>query len=181
MYSDGRDGAVADRPEGFAITPELADAVIQLGLLRRQMKELESQDLKLRECVLSQIVQWPRAVFPVKVGQFEVRLSDRRGRIDVDHAIDILTQARLMPEVPRVLCLRAADELEALGRALVSLAMPEETRSFLMRHFQAATDSCPDLSVELLSAFYERARLTKDQYRACFKDGQSVVPVLTVR
>ncbi|PSR23012.1 MAG: hypothetical protein C7B45_04330 [Sulfobacillus acidophilus] len=172
---------MADTSKAPPIGPDLTEAVTQLGLLRRQMKELESQELTLRARVLAQITHWPRHAFPVKVGQFEVRLSYRKGRVDSNQAADILTQARLMPEVPRVACVRADAEIEALGRAIASLAMPEKTRHLLTQHFQEAIDFCPDISFELLSGFHERARLTTDQYQACFRDGQSVLPVLTVR
>ena len=163
------------------ISAELAQAVTRLGYLRRQLKELETEESLLRDRILSEISSWPRTSFPMKVGNFEVRLGERKGRVDPQGAYQVLLTQRLLSEVPMEPGIEDVAQVEALGHGLARLTMPEVTRSQLVQLYQGAIKWHPQVSQEILAAFQDQARLTVEQYRACFKDSKPVVVTLTVR
>lgn len=163
------------------ITAELAQAVTRLGYLRRQLKELETEEALLRDRILSEVEDWPREVFPVKVGSFDVRLAERKGRIDAAAAYQLLSQERLLAEMPSEPSITDAGELEALGRGIAGCPMPAATRSQLIGQYKKAVDWAPSISHDSLLNLYQKARLAPEQYRRCFKEGKSSVVSLTVR
>ncbi len=169
-----------ERPEP-RVTAELAQAVTRLGYLRRQLKELETEESLLRDRILSEISLWPHRSFPMKVGTFEVRLGERKGRVDAQAAYQVLSGQRLLAEVPTQPDIEDVAQLDALGHGLARLTMPEVTRSQLVQLYQGAIKWQPQISQEMLATFQDQARLTLDQYRACFKDGKPIIVTLTVR
>lgn len=167
--------------QGPTITPELAQAVTRLGHLRRQLKQLETEEVLLRDRIVAEIGDWPKRLFPIKIGAFEVRLAERHGRMDLAETIKVLQAQHLLPQVPRLPQVRDAEAVERLGRELARLAMPEESRQQIISTYQAAIDFVPDVTPEWLVEQARSSRLTPEQYRACFKDQKPVVPMLTVR
>lgn len=163
------------------ITPELAQAVTQLGHIRRQLKQLEMEETLLREEILGTIGDWPRTVFPLRVGSFEVRLGERKGRLDAEKAYQILSERHLLHDVPHAPRLKDGEALQALGRSLTGLSMPESTRKELVGLYQEAIDYQPQISLDVLTSLRSDARLTPEQYGACFKDGRPVIQTLLVR
>lgn len=163
------------------ITPELAQAVNRLGYLRRQLKDLETEETLLRERILSEVASWPPEWLPAKVGSFEVRLGQRKGRIDAKAALELLTTAKLLSEVPSEPAIRSTESVQALGHGLARLAMPEETRNQLVDGYRTAIEWHPVITQDILSSLLDRSRISAPQYRACFKDGQPIIPMLTVR
>lgn len=163
------------------ITPELAQAVTRLGHLRRQLKDLETEESLLRERIIAEISTWPRGEFPLKMGQFEVRLAERKGRIEPVTALSVLQNERLMHQVPLKPSIKDADQIDSLGRDLTQLMMPDETRGRLIESYKASIDWQPLISPEVVTSLYNQARLTPNQYKACFKEQKPVVLVLTVR
>ena len=163
------------------ISGELAQAVTRLGFLRRQIKELETEESLLRDRILAEISEWPRSSFPMAVGNFEVRLGDRKGRINPVAAYEVLSHERLLAELPSEPGIQNAGEVDSLGRGLAGLPMPEDTRSQLIARYKGAIEWHPLISPEALAAWHQQARLTPEQYRACFKDGKPTQVILTVR
>ncbi len=170
--------------EGFrtpAISPELAQAVTQLGHVRRQLKDLETEEALLREQILAVVEHWPKEAFPLRVGAFEVRLGERKGRIDVAACYQVLEEERLLAEMPVEPVILDVSQVDQLRRALVRLDMPDATREQLIRSYKAAVDWQPILSHEVLAKLHQEAQLSPEEYRACFKDGKPTVTMLTVR
>lgn len=163
------------------VTPELAQAVTRLGHLRRQIRDLETEENLLREEILAVVERWPREAFPLRVGAFEVRLGERKGRIDAEASRQVLETEHLLAEIPRHPVIVDDEAVEGFGRALIRLDMPENTRQALVQAYQAAIQWPPNISHEALARFAEHARLTPDEYRACFKEGKPTVTTLTVR
>ena len=163
------------------ITPELAQAVTRLGHLRRQLKDLETEESLLRDEILGIVQDWSRNAFPLRIGTFEVRLGERRGRIDRDMAKKILEEAHVLLEVPFEPVILSSNKADELRRALVRMTMPENTRQSLVNTYQSAIDWQPALSHEALLDLYHRARLQPQDYCACFKEGKPTVITLTVR
>ncbi len=163
------------------VTPELAQAVTQLGHLRRQIRDLETEENLLREQILGVVERWPREAFPLRVGAFEVRLGERKGRIDQVASLTILERERLLSEIPLEPVIISEDGVDHLRRALVKLDMPPETREALVQAYKAAIEWKPEISHEVLGRLSDEARLTPDEYRACFKEGRPTVTTLTVR
>ncbi len=166
---------------GPRVTAELAQAVNRLGYLRRQLKELETEESLLRDSILSEIQDWPRDSFPVKVGSFEVRLGQRQGRLKTAVAMSLLADDHLLAELPLEPAIRDAAHIDKLGQALSRLAMPDATRSLLVDHYKASVEWRPVITQETLKELADRARITPEQYRSCFKDGQPVALTLVVR
>lgn len=164
-----------------AVTPELAQAVTRLGHLRRQLKDLETEENLLREQILAVVETWPRDAFPLRVGAFEVRLGERKGRIDTAACYHILEAGRLLAEIPMAPVIREGAMLDQWRRALMRLDMPEATREALVQAYKAAIDWQPAISHELLAQWMQEARLSPEEYRACFKEGKPTVTMLTVR
>ncbi len=167
--------------DAVRVSPELAQAVTRLGHLRRQLKELETEETLLRDEIVSIIGDWPKERFPLRVGSFEVRLAERRGRLDVSASRTILDEQGLMASLPTEPVVQDVEALRHLGRSMTSLAMPDASRAELVQRYQRAIGWQPVLAVESISTLYEEARLSRDLYLACFKDGKPVVPTLTVR
>lgn len=163
------------------VTLALAEAVTRLGHLRRQLKDLETEEGMLRDQILAAVESWPREAFPLRVGAFEVRLGERKGRIDDDATWAMLESERLRSDVPEIPKVKDPERVEDLRRSLVRLDMPSETREVLVTQYKAAIVWDPTLSFELLTRFRDEARLTPDQYARCFKDGKPTVTTLTVR
>ncbi|NMP21331.1 hypothetical protein [Sulfobacillus harzensis] len=171
-------GVNAEMP---AITPELAQAVTRLGHIRRQMRDLETEEALLREEILSVVEYWPRDVFPLRVGAFEVRVGERKGRIDLTQCLSIMEREHLLAEVPREPVIVSHDGADELRRALTRLDMPESTREALVQAYKAAIDWKPDVSFDVLTRLADEARLSPEEYKSCFKEGKPTVTVLTVR
>ncbi|MCY0897422.1 MAG: hypothetical protein OWU33_00565 [Firmicutes bacterium] len=163
------------------MTEALASAVTRLGHLRQEIKNLETEEQVLREQILEATDGWPRDAFPVRVGAFELRIGERRGRIDGETALAVLEGERLTQALPHLPVIRDAHEVEALRRALARLAMPSDTRSELLRLMKAAIEWQPTLSYEALTALREDGRLDDRHYRLCFKDEKPVIRLVTVR
>ncbi|MCY0878314.1 MAG: hypothetical protein OWU84_05185 [Firmicutes bacterium] len=163
------------------MTAALASAITRLGHLRQEMKTLETEEQVLREQILEATAGWPPEAFPLRVGAFELRIGERKGRVDAEAALGILTAERLTPELPQVPVIRDAHQFEAFRRALGRLNMPSETRSELVRMMKAAIEWQPLLTYEALTTLREDGRLADDDYRLCFKDQKPVVRVITVR
>lgn len=163
------------------VTPELAQAVTRLGHLRRQLKELETEEALLREQILSVIEPWPREAFPLRVGAFEVRLGERKGRIDATRCYQILQEEHLIGEIPMEPVIVEAGLVDQLRRALVRSDMPEATREALIQTYQAAIEWKPLLSYDVVTKLHDEARLSPREYRQCFKEGKPMVTTLTVR
>jgi len=163
------------------ITPELAEAVTRLGHLRRQLKDLETEETLLREQILAVLDHWPKSTFPLRVGAFEVRLGERKGRIDTSSCLNLLETQHLLPEIPVEPVIVNPHDVDQLGRSLVRLAMPDQTREQLVQTYKAAIDFKPVISHDVLEDLYDRARLSPEEYRSCFKDGKVSVVTLTVR
>lgn len=167
--------------DAVRISPELAQAVTRLGHLRRQLKELETEETLLRDEIVSVIGDWPKERFPIRVGSFEVRLAERRGRLDVSACRAILDQEGLTASLPTEPVVQDLEALRRLGRSMTSLPMPDTSRVELVQGYQRAIGWQPVIAVESVTTLFEEARLARDKYLACFKDGKPVVPTLTVR
>lgn len=172
---------MGEMSRNLQVTPELAQAVTRLGHLRRQLKELETEETLLREEILSQVGDWPKEAFPLRVGAFEVRLAERKGRIDAALSYQLLADEHLLAEVPFEPAITDPAQVDRLRRLLVRLSMPEDTRDQLVQIYKAAIDWHPAISHDVLAKLYDEAQLTMDQYRQCFKDGKPIVTALTVR
>lgn len=167
--------------DAVRVSPELARAVTRLGHLRRQLKELETEETLLRDEIISIIGDWPKEKFPLRVGAFEVRLAERRGRLDVNACRTILDQEGLTASLPTEPLVQDVEAVRRLGRSLTSLPMPDASRAELVQGYRRAIGWQPVIAVESVATLFEEARLSRDQYLACFKDMKPVVPTLTVR
>lgn len=164
-----------------SISPELARAVSRLGSIRRQIKELEAEETLVREEVLSQISDWPRETFPVRIGAHEVRVSDRRGRVDVAKARVVLEEHELMRHLPYDPVVADAESVVALRRLMAHQAMPEETRALLLESYRKAIQDVPEINAEVLGRLTDEALLDEADYRLCFKDKKPSVMVVVIR
>lgn len=163
------------------VTLELIQLVNRMGHIRREMKELETEESVLRDQILAVLSTWPRDIFPIRMGHFEVRLGERRGRVDVIEAAEVLRQHHLEENLPQEATVRSERTITFLSCQIRELPMPEETRTKLGEAYEAAIDWHPLISNDILMAFHENLQLSDDEYKSCFKDGKPITWTLAVR
>lgn len=162
------------------MSPEVKAAVQRLRVIRRELKALETEEALLRDLILSTVGKWPPDAFPIRVGEVELSLQSRPGRVDVAAALRVLEEAGLVAAVPTRLAVnedaaaRFHDDLKALGLSPTKL---ERVRSL----YQKVVRSEPDPTPAFLATEASAGHLRPDQYRACFQKGRPQIPVVTVR
>jgi len=168
-------------PEKPPVTPALAQAVTRLGYLRRQLRELEAEEMILREEILNAFADWPKEAFPLRIGPFEVRIQERVGRIDRERALHVLRERNLGDEIPFQPVVQEVEGVVDLVEAIDHEPMPEMSRVRLQRAYQKAIGWEPAITAEWVTELWQSAKCDVDTYRACFKDGRPVTSILQVR
>jgi predicted metal-dependent TIM-barrel fold hydrolase len=162
------------------MSPEVKAAVQRLRVIRRELKALETEEALLRDLILASIGHWPADVFPVRVGEVEVALQARPGRVDMAAALKILEEAGRLAAVPARLVLNA----EAAGQfdeQVQALGLPATKLRRLRALYQEVVREEPDPTPAFLADEASAGRLRPEQYRACFQKSRPQIPVVIVR
>ena len=173
-----RGGSAMDGP---IIGNDLATAINRLGSIRRQLKELETEESVLRNEIMTALVEWPLKWFPVRVGAYEVRKQIRSGKVDQEQAAKILLDKGLLAQVASVPVIQDNDRIYLLRADLSSVEMPRQSRGTLIADYDAAVGERPVIGGEDIQSFYQAGQLTTEEWRECFKDGKPLIEVLMVR
>lgn len=180
MYK-GRGMNMVKRGYKPTVTLDLQETVNRIGHLRRQLKVLESEEALLRDQILIRLKDWPEEIFPLRIGEFEVRLGERKARLDPALAETILRQASLLEELPKDPQVQNAEAYTRFVEALSSLDMPTVTRRQLTSALGQAITVRAHVSQGAIDDLRHSGRLSEEEYRACFKDGRPTITTLTVR
>jgi hypothetical protein len=163
------------------IGSHMAQIILRLATIRRELKELESEEREIRDSLLSELKDWPEDGFPIRVGEVELRISRRSGRIDPEEALHILESRELLDRVPTEAVISDQQAVLSLRVAISRLSMPSDTQQQLSANFQEAIKFRPALRNDWLGGLYKNDWLDRDSYARCFKERKPVVPVLVVR
>ncbi len=167
--------------EGPVIERDLAETINRLGSIRRQLKDLETEEALLRNQVVAALAGWPAKWFPIRVGGYEIRRQQRAGKLDVDQAVKILLDKGLLALLESTPVIIGTQEVYALRVDLASQMMPPETRSVLLQDYEAAIGERPVIAVGDIEALHQQGKLTEDEWKGCFKDAKPFIEMLTVR
>lgn len=164
-----------------SVSPELAAIISRLGQIRRQVKDLETEDSALRDAVLKAIVAWPQEWFPMRVAGYTLSRQERSGRLDPDAAWDCLQNLGLGTLVPQGPALANEDAALRFPDRLAGLGLSPGQVAMVLEAYGAVIQMVPQPSPELIRRWLDEGRLTEHDYRQCFKDGRPTITVLTVR
>ncbi|PSR33743.1 MAG: hypothetical protein C7B46_09080 [Sulfobacillus benefaciens] len=167
--------------DGPIIGNDLATAINRLGGIRRQLKELETEESVLRNQIMAALAEWPSKWFPIRVGGYEVRRQIRGGKVDPEQAAKILLDKGLLSQVASVPVIQDNDSIYLLRADLSRVEMPRQSRSALIADYDAAVGERPMIKGDDIQSFYQAGQLTVDEWRECFKDGKPLIEVLMVR
>ncbi|WP_053960163.1 hypothetical protein [Sulfobacillus thermosulfidooxidans] len=165
----------------YAVSANMAQVIVRLATIRREIRQLETEEHVIRQELLKTVQDWPPHAFPIRVGEVELRLQQRSGRIDYEEALHILDSQGLLNQAPAEGIVSDQDALIALRVAISELSMPQDTQQQLSSFFQQAIQFRPTLSTEWLAHLFQSQALDEASYARCFKDQKPVVPVLVVR
>ncbi len=164
-----------------SVSPHMAQIILHLKTIRREIRDLETEEQVIRQELLHDLEDWPPESFPVRVGAVELRVQHRQGRLDYEQALQVLGNQGLLGEANAEGTVRNQEALAALRIAISQLSMPKATRQQLTGHFEQAVQFRPAVGTEWLQMLYKNHVLDDEMYGRCFKDQKPVVPVLVVR
>lgn len=167
--------------ESPSLSPETARAIMRLAALRREIRQLETEEQRLRQEVTVQLMPWPGSAFPLSVGTCEVRLTRRKGRVDYEAAVGVLNARNLLQGAPEEAAVSDQQACRALRQGIAELPMPPLTQIVLEGHCRQAIAWRPVIAAEWLESLCGNQALDNEAYARCFKDQKPVVPVLVVR
>ncbi|SMC04427.1 hypothetical protein SAMN00768000_1649 [Sulfobacillus thermosulfidooxidans DSM 9293] len=165
----------------YAVSANMAQVIVRLATIRREIRQLETEEHVIRQELLKTLQDWPPNAFPIRVGEVELRLQQRNGRIDYEEALQVLDDHGLLDQAASEAVVSDQEALVALRIAISELSMPQDTQQQLSSVFQKAVQFRPALSAEWLERLFKSQALDEASYARCFKDQKPVVPVLVVR
>jgi len=162
------------------LSAEVKAAVHRLRVIRRELKALETEEALLRDLILATVGHWPPDAFPVRVGDVELSLQRRPGRVDVDSALRVLGEAGLAGEAPRRLVLNP-DAAARFEEELGAIGLPPGKQARIRALYADVVRAAPDPTPAFLAQAAAAGRLGPAAYRACFLHQRPTIPVVTVR
>lgn len=172
---------MAERGNSSSMPTELVEAVSRLAAIRRHLKDLEMEESILRDEIIAGLSRLNDPRFPLRLGDHEVRLGGRAGRVNETAAMEQLNRAGLSDQVETAVEIGDAETARQFPLQVRALSMPKATRTALMTWFDTAIALRPHPTSEQLERWRSAALLDDEAYRRCFKDLKPWIPILTVR
>lgn len=160
----------------------IVQAVDRIYQIRQEIHRLELEEAVLREAVITALAGASDEDFPLRMGLHDVRLQQRAGRVDQASAIQVLAARGLDQELPQVPEILDPNALRQFEEDVVSrIPMSQRSRTHLTAGFKQAVGYRSRVDVETLRGWRSAARISEDEYRACFHDRKSEIFALTIR
>lgn len=163
------------------ISENLRQAIVRLGNIRCQLKDLETEEALIRDQILNHIQEWPQSWFPLRVTPFELNRQRRPGRVESEQARNILRNEGVLDRVPMERVIRDQAALADFDRKLSCLKMPSATRAQLAAQLSLSIGEVPQITPKILGELYDVKLLDGEAYFGCFRDGKPFTTVLVVR
>lgn len=170
--------SLADRP---AVSEELGRCILRLSKVRAELRALETEEQLLRDALARAVGAWPDSWFPVRAQDHELRRHGRAGTVDAEAASKALTAAGVMDQVPTVMRIADADVAREFPARLLELGIGRRTADKVASLYSAAVQPVPEVTAAWLEERHAAKVVDEGTYRACFRRGQPVVWVWTVR
>jgi hypothetical protein len=170
--------SLADRP---AVSEELGRCIVRLSKVRAEIRALETEEQLLRDALARSVGAWPDSWFPIRAEDRELRRHGRVGTIDAEAALQALTAAGLRDQVPTVMRVADAEAAREFPSRLLDLGIGRRTADKVAALFSTVVQPVPDVTAAWLEERRAAKAVDEDTYRACFRRGQPVVWVWTVR
>ena len=159
----------------------IVQAVDRIYRIRNEIRQLEMEETVLRDAVLSALEEVDESAFPLRLGNHDVRVQFRSGRIDEDSAVSVLTAAGLESELVKTGEIVGTEQLLQLEESLRTATMPAKSRDALQSAYRSAIRYRMRVDLDRLKALRTGGMIDEESYQGCFRDRKSVVRALSIR
>ncbi len=159
----------------------VVQAVDRIFRIRHEISQLEMEEMELRDSVLSALDGVRGTDFPLRIGEHDVRVQVRSGRIDDQRAIERMSQLGLADRLPMRSEILDPAALADFEHDLATVAMSTRSRSRLQEAYKAAVGHRAHVDMATLQLWREQRMISDADYQACFRAGKSAIFVLIVR